>query len=310
MKLIKKYIEKDGTGDVTLCPEDSEDLWHAYNLISEGDLIRATSIRKVQRESTTSTESERVRITLTISVETIHFDTASSILRLNGKNSAENKFVKMGAYHSLELELNKNFTITKPFWDSVTLERLEAACDPAKSADVGAVILQEGLANICLITNTMTIVRLRVEIPIPRKGKGGPEQHDKAMERFYEATLQGILRHFHFDILKCVIIASPGFVKDQLSEYIFTEALRRDLKVLTENKPKFVLAHSSSGHKYSLKEVMTDPSVAAKLSDTKAAGEVKCLNDFYDMLKTDPDRAFYDLKMFKQERNTLKLSRL
>ncbi|XP_058875348.1 protein pelota homolog [Acipenser ruthenus] len=51
--------------------------------------------------------------------------------------------------------------------------------------------------------------------------------------------------------------------------------------------------HSSSGHKYSLKEVLSDPAVISRLSDTKAAGEVKALEDFYKLLQHEPDRAVY-----------------
>ena len=40
-------------------------------------------------------------------------------------------------------------------------------------------------------------------------------------------------------------------------------------------------------------EVLQDSTVTAKLSDTKAAGEVKALDDFYQMLQNDPNRAFY-----------------
>ena len=40
-------------------------------------------------------------------------------------------------------------------------------------------------------------------------------------------------------------------------------------------------------------EVLQDPAVSARLSDTKAAAEVKALNDFYSMLQNDPNRAFY-----------------
>lgn len=32
---------------VSLIPEEAEDMWHAYNLISEGDLVTASTIRKV-----------------------------------------------------------------------------------------------------------------------------------------------------------------------------------------------------------------------------------------------------------------------
>lgn len=35
MLLIKKHIEKDQSGYVTLKAEEDEDMWHAYNLIQE-----------------------------------------------------------------------------------------------------------------------------------------------------------------------------------------------------------------------------------------------------------------------------------
>lgn len=54
-------------------------------------------------------------------------------------------------------------------------------------------------------------------------------------------------------VVKCILVASPGFVKDQFITYLLKEAVRQDNKVLLENRPKFMLVHSSSGHKYSLK---------------------------------------------------------
>ena len=60
-----------------------------------------------------------------------------------------------------------------------------------------------------------------------------------------------------------------------------------------ENKPKFVLVHSNSGHKGALNDVLQDPSVQTRLADTKYAQEVKALDDFFQMLNNDPDRAFY-----------------
>ena len=44
-----------------------------------------------------------------------------------------------------------------------------------------------------------------------------------------------------------------------------------------------------------LTEILQDPAVTSKLSDTKASGEVKALDDFYQMLQNDPNRAFYGL---------------
>lgn len=38
----------------------------------------------------------------------------------------------MGAYHTLDLELNRKFALYKDEWDSVALDRIETACDVTK----------------------------------------------------------------------------------------------------------------------------------------------------------------------------------
>lgn len=45
-----------------------------------------------------------------------------------------------------------------------------------------------------------------------------------------------------------------------------------------------------------LTEVLQDPSVINKIADTKAAGEVKALETFYNVLQTEPSKAFYGKK--------------
>ncbi|KAG0178395.1 hypothetical protein DFQ29_003511 [Apophysomyces sp. BC1021] len=278
--LIKKTIEKDKTGYVTLYPEELEDMWHVYNLITKDDMIKATTIRRLQSESSTgSSTSQRIRLVLTITVESVDFDPQAGLLRINGRVASESPY--MGSYHTIDLELQRNFTLYKPEWDTIALERVEDACDITKQADLAAIVCQEGLANVCFMTQHMTIVKQRIESPIPRKRKGSVANYEKGLERFYEQIYQAIDRHMQFDIVKAIIIASPGFVK------------KRDNKKLLENKSKFVLIHCSSGHKHSLNEVMQDPSILTKLADTKAAREVQALDKFYEMLNNDPDRAFY-----------------
>lgn len=91
-------------------------MWHAYNLISEGDSVRSTTIRKVQTESSTgSSTSSRVRTTLTISVENIDFDTQACMLRLKGRNIEENQYVKVTRYKFRIIFLTKcaSYTLLK-----------------------------------------------------------------------------------------------------------------------------------------------------------------------------------------------------
>ena len=71
-------------------------MWHAYNLVALGDSVKSTTIRKVKDESSTgSSTANRVRTTLTLSVEKIEFDTSACELRVKGRNIQENQYVKV-----------------------------------------------------------------------------------------------------------------------------------------------------------------------------------------------------------------------
>ena len=143
MKLFSKNIDSNGKGTVTLAIEDEEDIWQAYNLINRGDSVKSSTYRKVITESTTGTTgSNKIRITLTLRVESTEYDAQSSQIRVKGKNIVENDYVKMGQYHTIDIELQTKFTLWKFNWDSISTERLELACDPSKKADLIGLVMQ------------------------------------------------------------------------------------------------------------------------------------------------------------------------
>ena len=294
MKLLKKQISaKDGSGTVLLRPDTAEDLWHAYNLLSQGDLVRCTTVRKVVKESSTgSTQSSKKRMMLTVQIQKVDFDPDSLQVRLSGKVQSENDFVRLGAHHTLTLELNQNFSIEKDCWDQIYLDQLDEAVHPERQAEVAAIVMQTGLAHVCLVTGALTITKARIETNIPKK-RTGNSSHAKAIDRFYEAVYQAVLRHIDFAKVKCVVLGSPGFVKDDFYKYMQQEAVRREDRVLIENKSKFVLCKASSGHKHALEEVFSDPSIMAQLTETKVAKEVDILNQFMKLMAHDPGIAIH-----------------
>ena len=269
-------------------------MWHAFNLVASGDLLTATTVRKVKSEGTTgSVETKKVRTTVTLKVATVDFDTTVGVMRVSGTNAAENRFIRLGAHHTLELELQRPFTLEKGCWDLITLKRIEDACDPRKTSDLAAVVLEEGLAHICLVTASMTLTMGKVEVSVPRKRKGIGSQYDKAVERFFDQVLEGVTRHIDFDVVQCVVLAGPGFTRDRFMEYMNQWAVQMDSKALIKNKGKFISVHASSGHKHALQEVLADPAVVARMSDTKATRDIKVLDEFYSTLGSEPDKAYY-----------------
>ena len=88
MKLLPQKDPRpaaNGPGSAKVVAEEDEDLWHAYNLISDGDVVAATTIRKVSKESASgSVDSQRMKMTLAIRVKSVDFDPEAGSLRLSG----------------------------------------------------------------------------------------------------------------------------------------------------------------------------------------------------------------------------------
>ncbi|KAF5344086.1 hypothetical protein D9758_008837 [Tetrapyrgos nigripes] len=322
MKLVSRHVDKHGAGHITLRPEDDEDMWHLYNLIQKGDSVGATTIRRVQKTSNTgSIDSQRVRLNLTVEVNKVEFSSyaaptsggdtsasgeasgpsanpATTSLHISGRVTVENPHVKLGAFHTLDIETDRNVRIEKADgWDSIALNRVEEAILPGRGAEVGAVVCGEGTAAFCLLSEHMTLVAGRISVSIPRKAAAsGTSQHEKALTKFYGTLFDGFVRHIPFANvgLKAIVIASPGWVKDAVFDYMLQEAGRRGDKTLQKAlKEKGVKVHTSSPHVHSLVEVLQSPQIVSQLKETKFAREGIALDKFHKMLSSDELRAWY-----------------
>lgn len=249
--------------------------------------------------------SQRVSIDLTIVVISTDFDVQAGQLHVAGKVASENDYVRLGSHHTLDLELQRQFTIEKnDGWDSIALEQLRDACDTDRRAELWAIIMGEGLANICLITEHQTILRQRVEVPVPRKRKGGLDGHDKGMEKFFSTTLATLLRHLEPTSSSSsqpektvpLLLASPGFVAQTFLKYIQSEARRTMSKPLLALIPALLIAHSSSPHVHSLAEVLSSPTMMSKLSDARFARETGLMDKFMSHMRQDNGQAWYGPK--------------
>lgn len=297
---IKGGQLQDGVeGAVRMTADSLEDLWHAFNLVAVGDEVTSLAIRKMQRESKTgSVDSQRVKVNLTIRVLSVDFDPQGEELRLAGAVRSEIEGIRLGSRHTVTLVPHRQFTLQKEAWDSVSIERLkEAGADAASQADLWAVLMNDGLAQLCHVTGGMTIVKARLETHIPKKG--APQAllgARRVREHWYEQLLAAIGRHINFEVLRCVVLAGPGFTKDAFWEWLTATALKRDMRELKQSKPKWVLAHASSAYTHALRQVLGDPAVAARVAETRAGAEVAALREFVQTMADDADRVTYGLR--------------
>jgi len=318
MRLFKKsIIARNSSGHITLSCTSNEDLWHLYNLVaptSDGAAtVRTSTDRKVVRTGATgSVTSNRVRLSLSVAVETSEFDGRGNCVRIRGRVSVENDHVRMGSYHTLDVGLDQRVTLTRDRWDAVHLDLIESACNPDASADVVAILLSSvtgssgrGCANIASVTSHLTTVRAAVEVSIPKRRPGRPDGAGKAVEKFYKGVYDSMMRTVfgpdsEADKIKVILIASPGFTRDEYWEYLLAESVRRGDREVIKAKSKFVRARSSSHHVHSLEEVFGDADLAARLDNTKYARENNALQKFLRMLDTDPLRAHFGYRAVRQ----------
>ena len=265
MKILKQaIIEKTGTGFVSVQAEEEEDMYHLYNLICVGDQVEATTVRNVVTERKSgSTDKTRVQTKIAIRIENIEFDAEQCSLRLKGTNIKENDHLKLGQYHTLAIELHRPCEITKEYWDSIHIDVLREIAEPTKKAELAVVVMQEGLANVCLLKAALTKNCAKIERTMPKKRQQGNQAYDAAVAKFFSDIYDAVKRHVNFSVIKAVLVGSPGFLNEDFLRYMFERAVRDEDAVLIKNRTKFIKAHTSSGYKHAIAELLSSPEVGS-----------------------------------------------
>lgn len=303
--IVKNKVKlKDKRVALTVVPQDAEDLWYIYNLLAKGDTIVASTERNVKKGEKGKSKMEKVKLKLKLVVEEVDYILSADDMRVSGKSVEPNDNVPLNLYHTIDVELGKDFTIIKESWDEYDMTILNDLASIEAKADIGAVVLEEGVAHICFITESMTVLKAKVEKLIPRKSvQYGSKDHDVAVDKFLTNTVDTLLRHFDFDRLKVVMLALPGFIARSLYDKLFTTAAagaslasgseKKTYDAVLKNKSKVIVAHSSTGYLQGLEEALTDPLVKKQLAETKFAHELEVLHQFEIALNNDDGRAWY-----------------
>lgn len=93
----RRFLHPNREGWIRVTPEDADDIWALYNIISPGDEIESMTMRRVLQENASGTvvDSQKVKVLLAVVAEKIDVDIKGASLRVNGKNVRENKHVKV-----------------------------------------------------------------------------------------------------------------------------------------------------------------------------------------------------------------------
>ncbi|MBN2599340.1 MAG: mRNA surveillance protein pelota [Candidatus Thermoplasmatota archaeon] len=209
-----KVIFKDPkTGEIKLIPENLDDIWHLYNIIEEGDLVRAITFRTAEGEKADklrAKKAEKKKMKLGICVEKVTFHEFSNRLRIQGviREGPQD----LGSYHTFNVDAEEMqpLSILKQQWKAHQLQRIDEAVQQRTQPMLVFVSLDDDAATVALLYQSG--VQCLAEIDAHRSGKMY-ESKETTPEYYGEI----------FSVLKTVkkpdsplVIIGPGFTREHL----------------------------------------------------------------------------------------------
>ena len=212
MKILFKDLKH---GEIKVIAENMDDIWHLYNIIEAGDLVRGVTFRtdEVKDDKIRSKKSEKKRMKLGIRVEEVKFHEFSDRLRIHG--IIEEGPQDLGSFHTLNIEADKmhKISIIKEEWKSYQLERIEDAVKLSKQPILTFVSLDDDKATIAVLRQSG--VQWIADIDSRRSGKMF-ESIDTEKEYFGEVVFVVKTKKTENSP---IVIVGPGFTKQHLVKY-------------------------------------------------------------------------------------------
>ncbi|KAF7682509.1 Protein pelota [Astathelohania contejeani] len=248
MQILKKSIDyKKRFGSIIVKPEYPDDIYTLYNIIDSGDTLKSITQRKVAIDDKTN---QKISLTLEIEVESIHPDLESNALFVKGKTLNQHEHVRVGSYHTIDVELGQSLTLKKDYWSSLALSELEKV-----HVEIILMLFYEKECVVCSITQNVTKIIKRISLA--KKGKSCP--------------INDYLSRLSIEKIKLVILAS--FKKINLQNYgkgKDNKFIEVSLKNEYASYPVTKIASI----------ILTDPSVSRALMDAKFIKGFKALEIF------------------------------
>ena len=206
MKAEKGDIRGD-YGEIRLMPESIDDLWHLQHLIGPGDLVFATTLRSVESPSDKirPEKVEKRPVRLGVRVEKAEFSPHGVRLRISG---VIEHGVDAGSHHTFNIETGYEISVIRR-WRHVDLDRIDRAVKASVYGVIHILTIEEGEAE---------LFRLRQYGPesvvTVTMGSGkGAELNTRQV--FFDQLISHCA-----NITGPLIIAGPGFVKDDFVKYL------------------------------------------------------------------------------------------
>lgn len=210
MRIIKFYNENT----VRVRLDTVEDLWGIQRIIFKDDIVSGKSERRFKANE--DDKSDRKDIFVTIKVEKTEFDRDALRLRIFGiiVDGTPKEYIQLRSHHTINAPPHYELEITKQEWSDYLIRVIKDAVSDTKRPRLGIIVIDEEKAL------SASLLGYGV--------KFGREIYSGLSKRMSQKDFKMQQERFYIDIINeaagmeagTVIIASPGFTKDSVREYL------------------------------------------------------------------------------------------
>ena len=215
MKIIDADLKR---GKILLLPENLDDLWILYNVLSVGDFVYAKTTRERKGGGLRPKKGERVSVTLGLEVKKVHWDRMLNRLRVLGviREAPEDLEESLGKHHTLNIVVGKPLTIVKEKWFKHQIDQINRAC---KSKTKPLIVLSMDDEEYCIAIITNRGAETKVEARIKLPGKLEAEKRGEALKAYFKQIYEA-LKSIWSEIGSPIAIVGPGYLKNVFLNYL------------------------------------------------------------------------------------------
>ncbi len=267
-------------GRMKLVPESFDDLYLIQRVIAPGDVLEARSYRRFKPSEGDKGEQKEVLITL--SVEKADLDKGAAKLRVNGKILAAKpeEFARLSSYHTISIGTMDHIELYKKEWKDYIVKRLREAVAEAKKPRLGVIAMDDEKATVAYSKGYG--IEIITELYSKLSKRMNQQDFQKQKDKFFNEVCD-VANGMEVDI---VVIAGPGFTKDDLKKFI------AEGKASVEKKLFYVPA--SDAERSGIREALRSESVSKLLEKEHVRKEFVLLNRLLEGLKLNGSYCGYE----------------
>lgn len=223
MKIIKIDLK---TKEIILIPNTIEDLWHLEKIIEKDDVVFGKTDRKIKPKNE-GEKAIRIKLFVELLVENVFFQEFNENLKISGViiNGKPQEHIELKSHQSIDIKTKEKIKIIKNQLKNWQIERLKKAEKESVASKLLVILIDDESAELAFI-NQFSINK-KGHINSNKSGKMYSQEKNDYFEKIQEKILQ-------LDPKK-IVLAGPGFTKENFQKYLEEKRIKGFPKIILEN---------------------------------------------------------------------------